>query len=215
MRAVAMLAGLLAVACASDPTATSVAPSSIRIRDCAGNTFDVPTEGMRRSEEGMAVARELQQLGDLVTKWRASRALPPDVATSSEAVVCQLLEASVADLQQAYRIASVTSAPLDTKLLSSATSIGRSARNVVNSGNEPYVDRVTTHVTSSVTPPYDVFYLPFRKYRNKIWEWSSHNPGEKLDIGAYYFRVRAGSKEFDELVVVFHEPTTRVLHGNP
>jgi hypothetical protein len=214
MRVAAILCCFFVAGCASSAGSASSDSRAITIADCAGNSVVVPTQGMRRSEEGIAVARDLQQLQKIIVE-RTAHERPSNVEAERGAVLCQLLDASVADLKQAYKIASMTSGPLPTKLVSSAASLGRSASAVLGAGTPPDTNRVTTFVTSSVPPPYDLFYLPFLKYRNKVWDWSSHTPGEKLDIGAYYFRVRAGGKEFDELVVVFDEPTKRVIHGQP
>jgi hypothetical protein len=160
---------------------------------------------MRRSEEGISVARAILSVDTKLTES------PGTPAYNAQLQARELRDAAIEELKRAYTTASTTSGPLDKKTLT-LSQMFASAASKIASNSATAADHVTTIIRPSA-PGTALFYLPMRKYRAKQWEWQSYSSGAKLPIGGYYFRVvQASSQVHDEFVLVFDDPTERTIN---
>jgi hypothetical protein len=158
-------------------------------------------QGATRDEETVKLATALRDLRLSLSKSQAQARL---------AIASDAYDEAVRELIAVTH----TSASYDTERASTIRRLTDEAQRVLSASTEP-PDNVATQIDAAMEAGrYRVFYVPVkRRAAASASEWQSYNFGQLLHIGTYVFRiVPEATNEFEEVIVVFDDPTRRTIN---
>jgi hypothetical protein len=198
----------LLAACESAPRR----PDFIELRKPGGGLLRVPLGGPGSNPESTAVARRVQEIDAELEGWRAAHpSADHQVAAALTGAARELRDEAVWQLDLAYRVAERTSGPLDAALVLLAGGGADEARKVLRSP-PPASAFVETRITAA-SGDAALRYMTAGEHRSGTGSWSTYNPGQRLRIGRYVFRIEttAGTAPWVETLLVIEDPTVRQL----
>ena len=136
----------------------------------------------------------------------------PELEAATRIAVGDLRSNALQSLQLALEIQARTSGSLDATLMSSASGSAGQALEVLR--NPPKRLSVLTDITASLAGTF-LQYISAGELKLERGSWLSYNPGARLHIGVYAFRVCAevgGAELYREPVSVLYEPTKLILN---
>lgn len=136
----------------------------------------------------------------------------PELESATRLAVADLRSNALQSLELALDIQARTSGSLDATLMASASGSAGQALEVLR--NPPQRLAVVTEITASLADTF-LQYISTGALKLERGSWLSYNPGVRLRIGVYTFRVCAeagGAELYREPVNVLYEPTKLTLN---
>lgn len=147
----------------------------------------------------------------LQTSAAITNANDPELEAATRLVVAEFRDEAIRSLQLALDIQERTSGSLDATLMSSASANATEAMGVLR--KPPVARFVLTNVSTSAANTF-IQYMSAGALKLGTGTWSSYNPGARLPISIYMFRVctLTGGTEIHRERVPILEPTTLMLN---
>ncbi len=179
-----------------------------------GTELRVPATGPSSNEDAKQVATEVQDFDRQIRSFPKRRhSVDPKVLAAMREIALESRNDAVQQLDLAQQVGQMTSGSgtWDSQLVQVAKrSIGRGMQ--VLNASPPESLFVEAKISTSVSNA-TLRYCRGAEHGKTTSSWKSYNPGTKLEIGLYWFRVEAGqgqSEAYEEQVLVLNDPT--ILH---
>lgn len=190
----------------------STKPAVITIRNAEGRIVQIPLSGRLSNDEGIRIAREIQDIDSSIKYWEeSSKSSDPEILSAMLQMMFETRNDAVAKLELAYQIAQKTSGILDTFFLKQAKNSAKDVKKILNI-QPPKSLYVETMISSSSSNAM-IHYMSLGQFESSEKSWNSYTAGQNMRIGRYMFRVKYQEEipAYDEILLIIEDPTVRKL----